>query len=183
MPELLAVRLRAAVPAALWGGLALLAAGLVGEGAAAQSACRADEVIITGGTAAGAQGGTGTGHQARFSVEIADDAGERALGLMNRPEMARSHGMLFVYEKPQPVSFWMANTLIPLDMIFTDQHGVVTRVHSEAVPLDRTPIPGGDAVFAVLEINGGLAEAMGIMPGDVLRHPAFGAAAADPCAE
>ncbi|WP_417261387.1 DUF192 domain-containing protein [Celeribacter sp.] len=138
--------------------------------ALAQNTCRMDEVVISGPKT-----------QARFSVEIADDAGERALGLMNRPEMPRSHGMLFVYEKPQPVSFWMANTLIPLDMIFVDQRGVVTRVHDEAVPLDRTPIAGGDAVYAVLEINGGLARALGIRPGDHLRHPAFGAEAADPC--
>ncbi|WP_404815014.1 DUF192 domain-containing protein [Celeribacter naphthalenivorans] len=138
--------------------------------ALAQNTCRMDEVVISGPET-----------QARFSVEIADDAGERALGLMNRPEMPRSHGMLFVYEKPQPVSFWMANTLIPLDMIFVDQRGVVTRVHDEAVPLDRTPIAGGDAVYAVLEINGGLARALGIRPGDHLRHPAFGAEAADPC--
>lgn len=137
---------------------------------AAQDSCHRDEVIISG-----------PGHEARFSLEIADDAGERAQGLMNRAEMARSHGMLFVYEKPQPVAFWMANTLIPLDMIFVDRRGVVTHIHPEAVPLDRTPIPGGDAVFAVLEINGGLAEAMGIAPGDVLRHPAFGPEAVDPC--
>ncbi|NIY81056.1 DUF192 domain-containing protein [Celeribacter sp. HF31] len=138
--------------------------------ALAQEACRRDEVLISGPET-----------QARFSVEIADDAGERALGLMNRAEMPRSHGMLFVYEKPQPVSFWMANTLIPLDMIFVDRQGVVTRVHDEAVPLDRTPIAGGDAVYAVLEINGGLARALGIRPGDHLRHPAFGPEAADPC--
>jgi Uncharacterized conserved protein len=139
-------------------------------GASAQTTCDRNEVIVTGEST-----------DARFSVEIADDAGERALGLMNRSEMARSHGMLFVYEKPQPVAFWMANTLIPLDMIFTDRRGVVTRVHENAVPLDRTPIPGGDAVFAVLEINAGLAKRLGIAPGDVLRHPAFGPEAADPC--
>ncbi|WP_434287632.1 DUF192 domain-containing protein [Celeribacter sp. SCSIO 80788] len=144
----------------------------LGSAAVAQEACDLNEVIVTG-----------QGTDARFSIEIADDAGERALGLMNRTEMARSHGMLFVYEKPQPVAFWMANTLIPLDMIFADRRGVVTRVHDNAVPLDRTAIPGGDAVFAVLEINGGLAQGLGIKPGDVIRHPAFGPEAADPCVE
>ncbi|WP_066706466.1 DUF192 domain-containing protein [Celeribacter ethanolicus] len=160
---------RRAVLASVAIGAALLASVSV---AAAQSTCDQTEVIVTG-----------EGTSARFSVEIADDAGERALGLMNRTEMAHSHGMLFVYEKPQPVAFWMANTLIPLDMIFIDRRGVVTRVHENAVPLDRTPIPGGDAVFAVLEINGGLASGLGIEAGDVLRHPAFGPEAADPCAE
>ncbi len=110
---------------------------------------------------------------ASFAVEIADDAAERAQGLMNRSSMPMGQGVLFVYERPQPVSFWMRNTLIPLDMIFVDQSGRVTRVHEEAVPLDETPIPGGDDVLVVLEINGGLAERIGIEEGDEMRHPAF----------
>nr|WP_074257600.1 DUF192 domain-containing protein [Vannielia litorea] len=121
------------------------------------------------------------GGQARFSVEVADDTAERGLGLMNREKMARSAGMLFVYPRAGRVSFWMRNTLIPLDMIFLDEAGVVTRVHSNAVPLDETPIPGGEGVLAVLEINGGLAEAFGIAPGAQMRHPAFGETAAWPC--
>ena len=109
--------------------------------------------------------------QAQFSVEIADDRAERAQGLMNRQSMARSEGMLFVYEQPQSVSFWMDNTLIALDMIFVDATGLVVRVHENAVPLDRTPIPGGEAVLMVLEINAGLASIFGIAPGSQLRHP------------
>ncbi len=110
---------------------------------------------------------------ARFAVEIADDTAERAKGLMNRPSLPTGQGMLFVYERPQPVSFWMRNTVIPLDIIFLDETGTVTRVHDRAVPLDETPIPGGDAVLAALEINGGLAAAIGIEPGAQMRHPAF----------
>lgn len=122
------------------------------------------------------------GGQARFSVEIADDAGERGQGLMHRESMARSSGMLFIYPRPGRVSFWMRNTLIPLDMIFMDAQGVVQKVHSNAVPLDETPIPGGNDILAVLEINGGLARAFGIGPGAQMLHPAFGADAAWPCA-
>ena len=118
---------------------------------------------------------------ARFSVEVADDSEERARGLMHREKMARSAGMLFVYEEAGPASFWMKNTLIPLDMIFADPSGVVTRVHSNAIPGDLTPIDGGRGVLVVLEINGGLAQAMGITAGDQLRHPSLGAAAAWPC--
>jgi hypothetical protein len=91
--------------------------------------------------------------------------------------------MLFVYEDAGSPSFWMRNTLIPLDMIFVRPDGTVQHVHSEAIPGDETPISGGDGVLAVLEINGGLAEAMGIEEGSEMRHPAFGAAAAWPCAE
>jgi uncharacterized membrane protein (UPF0127 family) len=109
---------------------------------------------------------------AHFSVEIADDDAERAVGLMNRPRMASGAGMLFVYDRPQPVSFWMENTLIPLDMIFVGADGVVRKVHSNAVPRDRTSIPGGEDIQFVLEINGGLAGRLGIAEGAQLRHPA-----------
>ncbi|MGO4915054.1 DUF192 domain-containing protein [Pseudogemmobacter sp. W21_MBD1_M6] len=115
----------------------------------------------------------GAGGLVRFNVEIADDAGERALGLMNRATMPKSSGMLFVYDRPQAVAFWMKNTLIPLDMIFAGPDGRVRRVHSNAVPHDLTPIDGGDGIFAVLEINGGLSGALGITEGAVIRHPAF----------
>lgn len=120
---------------------------------------------------------------ARFTVEVADDDGERALGLMNRAKMPASSGMLFLYDHPQRVGFWMENTLIPLDMIFMSADGVVQKVHENAVPLDRSVIPGGDNILAVLEINGGMARALGIVPGTELRHPLLDqSTAAWPCA-
>jgi uncharacterized protein len=128
----------------------------------AQAACRADAVDLRGSFG-----------QARFSVEVADTGAERAQGLMFRDSLPRSAGMLFVYPGPQRVSFWMKNTLIPLDMIFADAAGRVTRVHAMAVPGDLTPIDGGEGVVAVLEVNGGLARQLGIAPGAELRHPAL----------
>ena len=120
--------------------------------------------------------------QARFTVELADTGAERAQGLMFRESLPSSAGMLFVYESPQRASFWMKNTLIPLDMIFADSSGRITRVHSNAIPQDLTPIDGGEGVATVLEINGGLAEKLGIAPGAELRHPAVDAGlAAWPC--
>ncbi|MDT8326599.1 MAG: DUF192 domain-containing protein [Roseovarius sp.] len=110
---------------------------------------------------------------ARFRVEVADDKAERAQGLMNRETLSKSAGMLFVYPHPQRVGFWMKNTLIPLDMIFLDKAGVVKKVHSDAKPLDETPIMGGNDIFAVLEINGGLARKIGISEGWQMRHPSF----------
>ncbi|TVP71186.1 MAG: DUF192 domain-containing protein [Rhodobacteraceae bacterium] len=109
--------------------------------------------------------------QARFSVEIADTEETRARGLMHRSSLPRSAGMLFIYDRPTTASFWMRNTLISLDMIFVDPTGRVSHVHHEAIPLDETPIPGGDNVLMVLEINGGLARALGIDAGSALRHP------------
>jgi uncharacterized membrane protein (UPF0127 family) len=120
--------------------------------------------------------------QARFTVELADSPEEQAQGLMYRESMPSAAGMLFVFPQPKQATFWMKNTLIPLDMIFADASGRVTRVHSNAIPQDETPIDGGPGVAAVLEINGGLAARMGIAPGAELRHPALDQAqAAWPC--
>ena len=129
---------------------------------ASQAACSGSTVEVRG------PGGT-----QRFSVEVADDFAERARGLMFREHMAMSAGMLFVYEEPRQATFWMENTLIPLDMIFADARGVVTRVHAMAVPGDKTTIDGGEDVQFTLEINGGLAKRMGIVEGAELRHPAI----------
>jgi len=134
---------------------------ILASGVAAHADCSLEEIEVRG-----------MGGVARFSVEVADDDAERALGLMNRDRMASSAGMLFVFQAPRTATFWMKDTLIPLDMIFADAAGVVTAVHANAVPLDKSPINGGPGVSFVLEINGGLAGRMGIAPGSVLRHPA-----------
>ena len=149
----------------------LMAAGLMAAGLAAGSAwadCSPGTLELR----------SGTGSVMRFTVEIADSGAERAQGLMNRPALATSAGMLFVYDAPQHARFWMRNTLVPLDMIFADATGLVTRVHSDAVPLDDTSIDGGEGVVLVLEINGGLAKRLGIGPGAALRHPAITQSAA-----
>lgn len=124
----------------------------------AQAACAPDSVELRG------HGGV-----QRFGVEVADTEAERALGLMNRTDMPMSAGMLFVYPAPQRAVFWMKNTLIPLDMIFADSTGLVTGVHSNAIPQDETPIDGGNDVLYVLEINAGLAKRMGIVAGTQMR--------------
>ncbi len=115
------------------------------------------------------------GGKARFAIELADDFEERARGLMFRESMPRFSGMLFVYPKPASVAFWMKNTLIPLDMIFLDETGTVSAIHEQAIPGDLTPIPGGDGVLAVLEVNGGLVRKLGIPLGAQMRHPDFAA--------
>lgn len=134
-------------------------------------------LIFLGGAAAACGDGAvlvqGEFGQARFAVELADDPAERAQGLMFRESLPTMAGMLFVYERPGPASFWMRNTLIPLDMLFIDETGTVRYVHPEAQPLDETPIFGGNDILAVLEINGGLAARLGIEEGDVVAHPAF----------
>lgn len=148
---------------------ALIAVWLIILGGVAQAACRADAITLTGPF------GTVT-----FDVELADTPQTRAQGLMFRDDMPAQSGMLFVYEQPRRVAFWMKNTLIPLDMIFLDARGVVRKVHENAIPHDETAIPGDGPTLAVLEINGGLASKIGIAPGALARHEAF-ANAAWPC--
>jgi uncharacterized protein len=152
-------------------GIWLIAALVAVMPVASWAACAVDTVDVRGPAG-----------QQRFTVEVADDGAERAQGLMFRESMPMSSGMLFVYEEPRRASFWMKNTLIPLDMIFADARGVVTRVHANAVPGDTTGIDGGDGVQFTLEINGGLAARMGIVEGAELRHPAIAQeTAAWPC--
>lgn len=118
------------------------------------------------------------GGQIQFATEVADTEAERSRGLMHRSELGRYEAMLFAYKAPKPVAFWMKNTLIPLDMLFLDERGVVTKIHSNATPLDLTSIFGGDSVQYVLEINGGLAQKLGIAVGAELRHPVLGSSIA-----
>ena len=136
-------------------------------GGVAQAACRADAVDL--------RGDFGT---VRFDVELALTPAEQSRGLMFRESLPRFAGMLFVYDRPRPLTFWMRNTLIPLDIIFLDESGRVLRVHENAVPGDETTIPSGGDARAVLEINGGLARQLGLEPGVELRHPALPQASA-----
>ncbi|MFQ1700917.1 DUF192 domain-containing protein [Loktanella agnita] len=134
--------------------------------------CAPDKVTVTGDWG-----------QVHFNVEVADTPQERARGLMHVENMPMLTGMLFIYERPQPVSFWMKNTLIPLDMLFVSPEGEILTLYQNAEPGNLTPVPGGQGVQMVLEINGGLSERLGIAVGDVLQHPSFGPDAILPCGE
>ena len=79
--------------------------------------------------------------------------------------LGADQGMIFPYDPPQSVSFWMKNTLIPLDMLFIRADGTIARI-STAKPLDESPVPAGEPVAAVLEIGGGRAAELGIREGD-----------------
>jgi uncharacterized membrane protein (UPF0127 family) len=121
------------------------------------------------------------GGAAKFRVELADDATERAQGLMFRESLGRYAGMVFAYPHEQSVSFWMQNTLIPLDMLFFDGRGVLQNVQHNARPLDPTSLFGGDNIQYVLEVNGGTAEKLGIKVGAEMRFPIIGDDAAWGC--
>ena len=101
----------------------------------------------------------------RFTVEVAATPQQQESGLMFVKHLAPDRGMIFPYDPPQPVAFWMHNTLIPLDMVFIRADGTIARI-ATAKPLDDTPVPSGEPIAAVLEIAGGRAAELGIVPGD-----------------
>jgi len=110
----------------------------------------------------------------RVSLEVVSDDASRARGLMYRNHLDDGHGMLFVFDDESDRSFWMKNTLIPLDMVFIAADGTIKHIHANAVPQTTDPIPSGYPVRAVLEINGGSAALLGIKPGDKVKHAIFG---------
>jgi uncharacterized protein len=111
-----------------------------------------------------------------FAIELAQSEQQMMQGLMYRRALAPEAGMLFEYPKPQPVSFWMKNTLIPLDMLFIGADGRILEIHERAIPLSLEPITCDRQVLGVLEVNGGTAERLGLKPGDRIRHALFGTA-------
>jgi uncharacterized membrane protein (UPF0127 family) len=110
-----------------------------------------------------------------FSVELATNDEERTRGLMYRKELPEGQGMLFDFERDQPVSFWMRNTYIPLDIIFIQGDGRILRIAENTQPLSDRLIPSGGPVRAVLEVIGGTARKLGIAPGDRVESPIFAA--------
>lgn len=116
---------------------------------------------------------TVAGAELPFNVELATKRKELLEGLMFREELAEDGGMLFVFHRTDMQSFWMKNTLIPLDLLFIDEYGIVRHIHHEAKPHDLTSISSQVPVKAVLEINGGQAKAKGIKVGDRVLHKVF----------
>jgi uncharacterized protein len=109
-----------------------------------------------------------------FSVELATNAADRAVGLMFRKELPEGHGMLFDFHDEQPVQFWMHNTYIPLDMIFIAVDGRIVRVAQDAKPMSDDLIPSGRPIRAVLEVIAGTARKFGIATGDRVTGSIFG---------
>jgi uncharacterized membrane protein (UPF0127 family) len=102
----------------------------------------------------------------RFTVELARTAEEQAQGLMFRKHLGPNEGMLFPFSPARPASFWMKNTLIPLDMVFIRPDGSIGRIAANTTPLSLEPVSFGEPAAAVLEIAGGRAAQLGIREGD-----------------
>lgn len=116
---------------------------------------------------------SGTGVHA-FDVQLATNDAERERGLMFVKSLPEGQGMLFDFKRDQPVSFWMHNTYIPLDMLFIAGDGRIMHIAENAKPLSDALIPSQYPVRAVLEVIGGTAEKLGIKPGDRVSGSIFG---------
>ena len=110
-----------------------------------------------------------------FNVEVVREETERNRGLMYRKTLTDNAGMLFDYDPPQEVAFWMKNTLISLDIIFMDANGRIITIAADTTPLSLDRIPSHGVARGVLEIKGGLVAKRGIKVGDRVRHALFGA--------
>ena len=155
------------MPGAFFAGL--LAAGL----AACQPSSGTAEALATnlGASPAGLEQvpltvTTAAGARHRFTVEVARTVEEQAQGLMNRSALAPDRGMIFPLEPPRTASFWMKNTLIPLDIIFVRTDGTIANIAENTVPLSLDPVLSTEPVGAVLELAGGRSAELGLKAGD-----------------
>ncbi len=114
----------------------------------------------------------GTVH--KFRVEVAQTAQQQHIGLMHRTELAADRGMLFAYDRPMAMRFWMRNTFIPLDMLFMKRDGRIDFIVENAEPHDESPLGPSTPMNAQLELPAGTVSKLGIKVGDVVRHAVFG---------
>ncbi len=136
----------------------------------AQANCPESDFIISGSWG-----------EAAFKVVLARTPEQRNRGLMFVTDLPDQSGMLFVYPKPQSVSFWMKNTPLGLDMLFIDAGGIVQRIKHNAAPFSTELIDGGSNIQYVLEVHAGSTAKYGISKGDRSAHPSIGPGADPHC--
>lgn len=146
--------------------LILAAVALALAGCKGQSANQTPAVHAESGLSVVPLTVTSGGNAHRFRVELALTPEQQAKGLMFRTKLGPDEGMLFPMDPPRPASFWMHNTVIPLDLLFIAPDGRVLNIAANAKPYDETPLKSAGPVKAVLELPGGRAAELGIAAGD-----------------
>mgnify|MGYP000845405911 CR=1 FL=1 len=104
----------------------------------------------------------------KIDVEIAENEADRQKGLMFRPYLSDSVGMLFVFETLEPQGFWMKNTMISLDIIYVDENKKIISIQKRAKPYSEDSLPSFGNVQYVVEVNGGYCDKYGIQVGDTI---------------
>lgn len=107
---------------------------------------------------------------AKIEVEVAADPTERSQGLMYRSEMDENKGMLFIFDQENMQSFWMKNTILPLDIIFISSKGEINTIHSNTVPYSEKSLPSKSKSQFVVEVNAGFCQRNGIKEGDLIEY-------------
>lgn len=144
----------------VWLGLAFLLTGAASASAAERFAVDSVDLMTRKG-------------QFGIRVEMAVTWAQRAQGLQHRKYLAPDNGMLFDYGRSQSVTMWMKNTYIPLDMLFIGADGRIVKIAKNTKPLSLDRIPSEWPVRAVLELQAGSADRMGVLPGDRVLHSLF----------
>jgi uncharacterized membrane protein (UPF0127 family) len=149
--------------------VALSCAGL----ALAQDAPLEDLAEFPSGTLTISEGGKGKKVKHTLTVWLADTPQRQAQGLMFVRSLPAERGMLFVHAEPRPISMWMKNTYIPLDMVFIDSSGRIQQIVEQTTPHSFDLIRSNAPARAVLEIAGGEAKRLGLHAGQQVNHPAL----------
>jgi uncharacterized protein len=106
----------------------------------------------------------------KIDVEIAETDDTRHRGLMFRESMLEDQGMLFIFTDEEQQSFYMKNTVIPLDIIFINSKKKIVKIHKNAKPFDETSLPSRKPSIYVVEVNGGFCDKFGIKEGDQIDY-------------
>jgi uncharacterized membrane protein (UPF0127 family) len=103
-----------------------------------------------------------------IDVEIAETDENRHRGLMFREKMEENQGMLFIFNREEPESFYMKNTLIPLDIIFVTSKKEIVKIYKNTTPLSEKDLPSPKPILYVVEVNAGFTDKYGIKEGDFI---------------
>lgn len=104
-----------------------------------------------------------------IEVAIADEQLERNQGLMDVRSMGQNEGMLFIFDEERPLSFWMANTPLSLDIMYVNSDSTIVRIYSNTTPFSEATLPSDAPAIYVVETNAGYAVANGITEGMKIR--------------
>ena len=111
--------------------------------------------------------------QVRVDVEVANTLAEQEYGLMNRTSLGQYDGMLFVFASDRELSFWMKDTLIPLDMVFVNRSGTIVDINKNAIPMSENVFTAKSPCEYVVEVNGGFCDQHSVRIGDAVIIPKY----------
>lgn len=102
----------------------------------------------------------------KIEVELAENDEERMQGMMYRKSMDDGKGMLFIFQREEPQSFWMKNTIIPLDIMYVNSKKEIIKIYKNTIPFSENSLPSEKPATYVVEVSGGFADRYGVKEGD-----------------